>query len=120
MADLNTESQNGVIDELANQFDRLEIRASDETVLVTFTISWAAVSGGSISVSGTPITAQADATGEADHARLRHSSNAEVMSDISIGTSGTILTLNTTSIESGKDVDLESLTMNAPTTLTTP
>lgn len=117
MGDLNTDSQNDFIAELATQFDRLEIRASDETVLVTFTISWGTASSGTISVSSTPVTASASNTGTADHARFRHSTNAQVISNVSVATSGAIVTINTLNIESGKDVDLESCVFTSPATL---
>lgn len=113
---INTDSQNQIVTDLAAQFDQLEIRASDDTVLVTFSISWGTASGGSISVTGTPISQSASNTGTASKARLNHSTNPEAITDLSVGTSGTEVTLNTTEIESGKSVDLDSATLTAPTT----
>ncbi|GIW77899.1 MAG: hypothetical protein KatS3mg104_2962 [Phycisphaerae bacterium] len=104
---------------------KLEILHSDgTTVLVTFNLPadpFPASSGSprSISLSGTPISATASATGTATTARLRGPSNTTGNIEIdgmTVGTSGTQIVIDNTSINSGQNVNLNSFTVTAPST----
>lgn len=116
MGDLNTDSQNQLIADFAAQFDRLAIFDAANTLLVEFTITFGSATGGSASVTGTPKDQAASATGTAAKASYRHSSNPEELSNLSVGTSGAEVNLNTLEIENGETVTLKSATLNAPTT----
>ena len=85
------------------------------SVLATFTLSdpaFGAASGGVLTLSGTPLTdSSADATGTAAEARFRDSDNNDVVTGLTVGTSGTDITLNTVSIVAGQEVTLNSGTI---------
>jgi hypothetical protein len=87
------------------------------TLLATFTLGspgFGAASGGVITLSGTPLTVAAAATGTAGWFRLATSGAAAVL-DGSVGTSGNQINLNTTSITSGVNVTITSGTITMPT-----
>lgn len=111
----NSAAQDTNASDFSAVYDTLLIKDAGGTTLVSFSISWNAASGGQVTVSGTPVTASASATGTADNAEFQNSGGSEAITGFSVGTSGTDVTLNTTSIESGKDVDLQSGTYTAPT-----
>lgn len=91
---------------------------SGNTVLATFTLSataFGAASGGVITLSGTPLTVAAAATGTATFFRIFKSDGTTCIAQGSVGTSGNQLNLNTTSITSGVNVTITSGTITMPT-----
>lgn len=82
-------------------------------VLVTFTLSSTpgTVSGGVLTISGTPINATASGTGTAALAELRNNSGTVICSGLTVGTSGTDIIINTTAVSSGQSVSLTSGTI---------
>ncbi|MEN9396141.1 MAG: hypothetical protein RLZ81_671 [Pseudomonadota bacterium] len=84
------------------------------TVLATITLGATAgtTSGGVLTFSGFPKSdSSADATGTAAAARIRTSANADVVTGLTVGTSGTDVTLDSTSITSGQVVTINSATI---------
>ena len=118
-SDASTALRNSQAADLVANLDTLEIIDADgTTVLVAFSgLTWSAPSNGQVSVSNTPLTATAAATGTATTARLKDSSgtSGEEITGIPVGTSGTPIVLNTTAISAGLNVDLVSLSYTAPT-----
>lgn len=115
MATKNTDVRNAQVTNLSGLFDRLDlIESAGPTTLATFNLSWGSASTGTISVTGTPINTTASATGTADSAKLYHSTNPEEITGLTVGTSGTDITMNTTSIENGKSVELNSFSLTEP------
>lgn len=95
---------------------KLEIgTAGMGTVLATIALSnpaAAAASGGVLTLSGTPLSdTSADATGTAAAARIRTGANADVVTGLTVGTSGTDIVLNSTSITAGQAVTISSATI---------
>lgn len=91
--------------------------ADSGTKLVEFDLasSWAsAASGGSKSLSGMPLTATAAATGTAGYFRLYDSTASTCHMQGTVGTSGTDLTIDNTSINSGQTVTISSLSFTEP------
>lgn len=100
---------------MSGLFNRLDlIESAGPTVLVTFTLAWGTASTGTIDITGTPLTETATATGTADTATLYHSTNTEEITGLSVSTSGADINMNTTSIESGKTVELNSFSLTEP------
>lgn len=99
-------------DELAN--GTLEIGTSGmSTVLATFGLS---ASGGTISTDTWTLvfdasTVSASATGTAAAARIKDSGGTAEITGLTVGTSGTDIVLDNTSITSGQDVSLTSATI---------
>jgi hypothetical protein len=115
MATKNTATRDAQVTNLSGLFNRLDlIESAGPTVLVTFTLSWGTASTGTISVTGTPLSETAANTGTADDATLYHSTNTEEITGLTVGTSGTDITMNTTDIESGKTVELNSFSLTEP------
>lgn len=111
----NTAVRNAQADNLAGLFDRLDlIESAGPTVLVTFSLSWGTAATGTVSVSGTPISATASATGTADTATLYDSVGTEEITGLTVSTSGADINMNTTAIESGKTVELNSFSLTEP------
>lgn len=69
------------------------------------------ISGGVATVAGTPLSASASATGTAAKAEIRDSAGNVVISGLTVGTSGSDINLNSTSISSGQTVTLTSGTI---------
>lgn len=94
---------------------KLEIgTAGMASVLATITLDATAgtTSGGVLTFSGFPKSdSSADATGTAAAARIRTSANADVVTGLTVGTSGTDVILDSTSITSGQVVTLNSATI---------
>lgn len=91
----------------------LEIQASDNTVLATFTLS---ASGGTISTDTWTLvfaasTVTAGATGTATKAQMKTSGAAANLTGLTVGTSGADIVLDSVSITSGQDVTLSSATI---------
>lgn len=82
-------------------------------VLVTYTLGTTpgTVSNGVLTISGTPLTATATATGTAALAEFRNNSGTVVASGLTVGTSGTDIIINATAISSGQTVTLSSGTI---------
>lgn len=82
------------------------------TVLATIALDATAgtVSGGVLTFSGFPKSdASADATGTAAAARIRTASGGtDIVTGLSVGTSGSDINLNSTSIASGQTVTISS------------
>ena len=80
-------------------------------VLVTFPLndpSAAAAAGGVLTLSGLPKTQAASGTGIAAAARIRDSNSTDVVTGLTVGTSGADIIIDNTSISSGQDVNLNS------------
>lgn len=87
--------------------------SASTNVLVTITLAdpAATVSTGVLTFASLPVSALASATGTASTARIRDSDGTVVISGLTVGTSGTNIVLNTTSIESGQLVRIDSGTI---------
>ena len=93
---------------------KLEIgTAAMAAVLVTFTLSDPAssVAGAVLTLLGTPLTAVASGSGTAAAARIRDSTNADVVTGLTVSTSGADINVDNTSINSGQTVKLNSGTI---------
>jgi hypothetical protein len=94
---------------------------SGNTALATFTFSATACGSNSISgsfkvctVSFSSGTVTASASGTATFARMLESDGTTVDADWTVGTSGSDINLNSTSITSGGNVTLTSVTLKMP------
>lgn len=87
--------------------------AAYASVLVAVTLNdpCGTVSSGVLTFSGTPIAATAGNTGTAVIARLKDSTGTVVADGLTVGTSGTDITVNTTSLTSGGSVSVTSATI---------
>lgn len=87
--------------------------AAYASVLATVTLNdpCGTVSSGVLTFSGTPIAATASNTGTAAIARLKDSTGTVVADGLTVGTSGTDITVNTTSLTSGGSVSVTSATI---------
>jgi hypothetical protein len=91
---------------------KLEIcTASCAAVLATITLNdpSGTVSGSVLTLSGFPKTVAATGTGTAAEARYRDSDNNNVVTGLTVGTSGSDINLDSTSITSGQNVTINSL-----------
>lgn len=82
-------------------------------VLCSFTLGATpgTVSGGVLTLSGTPINGTASGTGTAAKAELRDNSGNVIVSGLTVGTSATDIIINSTAISSGQAVTLTSGTI---------
>lgn len=82
-------------------------------VLCSFTLNATpgTVTGGVLTLSGTPINATATGTGAAAKAELRDNSGNVICSGLTVGTSATDIIINATAISSGQTVTLTSGTI---------
>lgn len=69
------------------------------------------VTGSVLTLSGTPLSVAASATGVAALAELRNNAGTTICSGLTVGTSGTDIVLGTTSISSGGTVTITSGTI---------
>ena len=112
MATKTTPLRNALADAFGDYWDNgsLEILAADgTTVLVSFPLgadAFSAAANGVASLAGTPIQAAASATGTATTARLKDSGGTAQLTGLTVGTSGTDVTIDNTSIASGQTVNL--------------
>lgn len=93
---------------------------SGNTLLATLTFSDPAApgaSGGVITFNAITEDSSADATATATFARIQDNSGDNVF-DGDIGTSGAMITLNTTSIVAGGPVRISSFTITMPSSIT--
>lgn len=87
------------------------------TVLATITLGYSGASTGTVSgsvltLAGFPRSdTAADATGTAAAARIRTSANADVITGLTVGTSGSDINLDSTSITTGQNVTVNSATI---------
>lgn len=81
--------------------------ATGVLVTVPLAATAATVSNGVLTLSGVPLTATSTATGVAAKAEIRSSSGA-VVTGLTVGTSGTDVTINATSISIGQTVQVTS------------
>jgi hypothetical protein len=110
-----TARMNAVVTE-AGSTGKLEIcTAGYASILATINLNATAgtVSGAVLSLSGFPKTVAASAAGTAAIARIRTGANADVITGLTVGTSGTDIILDNTNIQSGQNV-----TINATPTIT--
>lgn len=91
------------------------------TLLASLTCSGTAFSGYSDANPGGRATfaaitsdSSADATGTATHARIKTQTGGTVIGQMTVGTSGTEVILNTASITSGSTVSITSATITLP------
>lgn len=87
-------------------------------VLATIPLSTtpATVSGDVLTLSGTPLSATASATGTAAKAELRNNAGTVIVSGLTVGTSGTDIIISNTAITSGQTVQVTSGTITHPST----
>lgn len=80
------------------------------SVLATIVLDYPtpSASGGTLTLFSSAKTDTADATGTAGAARIRTSANADVITGLSVGTSGSDINLDSTSITSGQTVQINS------------
>lgn len=97
---------------------KLEIgTASMATVLATITLGYSGASTGTVSgsvltLAGFPRSdTAADATGTAAAARIRTSANADVITGLTVGTSGSDINLDSTSFTTGQNITVNSATI---------
>lgn len=82
-------------------------------VLATFTLGTTpgTVSGSVLTLSGTPLSATASATGTAALAEIRNNAGTVIVGGLTVGTSGTDIVISSTSITSGQTVQVTSGTI---------
>lgn len=90
----------------------VEFDASDGPVLDPM---FGAASGGTITLSGTPLTSAAVLSGTASFFRILLNGGLTTVAQGSVGTTGAQLNLNTVSITSSVNVTITSGTINMPT-----
>jgi hypothetical protein len=85
-------------------------------VLATIPLSTtpATVSGDVLTISGTPLSATASASGTAALAELRNNAGTVIVGGLTVGTSGTDITVGTTTVTSGQTVTVTSGTITHP------
>lgn len=69
------------------------------------------VSGGVLTLSGTPLSATASATGTAAKAEIRDNAGTVIVSGLTVGTSATDIIISSTSITSGQTVTVTAGTI---------
>jgi len=86
-------------------------------VLVTIATTTApfTISGAVATLAGTPLSATASATGTAALAEIRNTGGTPIVTGLTVGTSGTDVILNSTSITSGQTVTISGA---PPSTIT--
>lgn len=122
---LSTAARNAATDGVVDLVDAgvtdaggdLVIRDSGNVELVVFVLdatAFGSAATGTASAAGLPKTVAAVATGTADNAILRDKDNTNIITGLTVGTSGTDVTIDNTSINSGQDVTLNSLDYTTP------
>jgi hypothetical protein len=92
---------------------KLKILTSGDVLLATLTLSdpCGTVSGDTLTFSAISSDTSADATGTAAKATITTSADADVVTGLTVSTSGANINLNTTSIVSGATVAMTSGTL---------
>lgn len=87
--------------------------AAFAAVLITFTLSDPAstVSGDTLTLAGTPKTANATGTGVAAVARIKESGGTTIVNNLTVGTVATDIIISSTAIVSGSPYNLNSGTI---------
>ena len=82
------------------------------STLITFTLDdpSGTTLNGVLTLAGLPLNANASATGTAAEARLRDSVNSDVITGLTVGTSGTDIIISSTAITSGQQYSVTSAT----------
>jgi hypothetical protein len=82
------------------------------STLITFTLAdpSATTAAGVLTLSGLPLNANAAATGTAAEARIRDSDSNDVVTGLTVGTSGTDIIISSVSITSGQQYSVTSAT----------
>lgn len=111
-----TARMNAVIGEIdgGTGAGKLKIRDSGNVVLVTLTLTdpCGTASGGVLTFDFDPdISATASATGTANNAIITDSADVTVISGLTVGTSGSDINLDSTSITSGQTVTITTATI---------
>jgi hypothetical protein len=117
-----TAVKNARLDAVAAQIDagsgagKLEIGTTGMgTVLATITLadpSAASAASGVLTFSGFPRSdTSADNTGTAAAARIRDSNNTDIVTGLTVGTSGSDINLDSTSLTAGQTVTITSATI---------
>ena len=114
MATKNTTLRNKMADDFGLLWNSgtLVIKTSGGTVLATFTLgadAFAAASAGKIAASGVPISTTGSSTGAAASADILSSGSTYTITGLTVGTSGTNVIIDNTSITSGQTVNLTKL-----------
>ena len=114
-AGLKTTRMQAVRDAIdAGAAGKLEIgTAGMAAVLVTITLSDPAstVTGAVLTLAGVPKSGVATGAGTAAAARIRTSADADVVTGLTVGTSGSDINLDSTSIQVGQTVTINSGTL---------
>ncbi len=86
------------------------------SILATITLDATAgtVSGSVLTMSGFPKNVAAGAAGTAAAARIRTSANADVITGLTVGTSGQDINLDNLNIASGQTVNITGVTITHP------
>jgi hypothetical protein len=114
MSSASSALRNSQADDLVANLGTLEILDSSSNVLVSFSVSFNSATSGQVTASGLPQTSTASTTGTAADARLVGATQEEI-TGLVVGTaSGDDVTIDNTSINSGQDVELQSLSYTAP------
>lgn len=92
---------------------KMELLTGADAILATWTLNATSgsVSSGTLTFSPTAVTATASGTGTAAKLRLRTSGNADVITDITVGTGGTDVILDSVSVTAGQDVNLTTVSV---------
>lgn len=116
-ADVKDSRMTAVVDQIdaGAGAGKLEIGTTGmASVLATIPLSdpSGTVSGGVLTFSGTPLSdTSADATGTAAEARIRDSDNNDVVTGLTVATSGADINLDSVSITTGQTVTITSATI---------
>ena len=113
MATSSSALRNSQADDLVANLSTLDVLDGSNNVLVSFSVSFNAASSGQTTAASLPKTSTATAGGTASTARLTGSTSEEI-TGLSVGTSGSEVIIDNTSINSGQDVELQSLSYTAP------
>ena len=108
---VKTARMNAVVTTLGSSA-KLQIGTSGMgTVLATIILDAiaGAVSNGVLTLSGMPKNVAASAAGVAAAARLRTSGDVDIITDLTVGTSGTDIIIDNTNIASGQTVNVTSV-----------
>ena len=123
-ATLSTAARNAACDAIVDLIDggasagTLEIQNSGGTVLATITLSdpaFGSAATGVATMAGVPLSdTSADATGTAAKARYKDSNGTVIVDEITVGTSGTQIIIDNTSITTGQTVTVTAATFTMP------
>ena len=115
-ASLKTTRMNSVVTDIDNNASPADLQigtAGMSSVLVTIPLSDPSftVSGSVATLAGVPKSANASASGTAAEARIRDGGGTNIVTGLTVGTSGTDIVLNSVSITSGQHVSITAGTI---------